>query len=359
MFKMKRQEKIKLMIVALLTVLLIILFYFYVSPGDDSSSVNNSGKKFTQFSKDKLSKDIDSIIFTFGIRKDWIKDISLKDKEAKNKNEQPFISIEVLVPLDLPFIGLNYEITNYLRNNNYDARVTEDPKTKNIFMNVYFIPDSSKKQTGILKFSYTDSVKRNAAEVCIVLDSLDSYSLTDVEKILGTIQEFSVFLPLRNDKADYQSMITDMNIDYLLKFSLGNGDDITADFKDDMKESFWKSKVKSVYLTFPRAAGIVLYDKEASPDFIYEVRSEFMNNYFNVYNDSLFIRYKRGENKISSLFTDITTKSGSGKKFLFYAVNFSPAEFSEYDKEVYKLKKLGYRFFDFREMMKRVNNTDR
>lgn len=359
MLKMKRHEKIKLIIIFFLTVLIMVLFYMYVSSGDSPSSENKFSQNINQFSKGKIAKDIDSIISTFGIKNEWKRYNSVREKDSKNENAQFFITGEVLIPADLPTIDLNYEISDYLRRIGFDAKVMEDPKSKNISMNIFSLKDSTGKQVGNLKFVYSDSVKRNAAEVCIVLDSLDSYSLADVEKILGASQKFSVFLPLRNDKADYQSKIIDMNKDYLIKFTIGSEDDITADFKSDMKENVWKSKVKSVYMNFPQITGIVLSYKKEYEDFNNEVREEFLKNNINIFNDTLFIQYKRGADKIYSLFNDIISKSNSGKKFLFYNVNFSPSEFSEYDKDVYVMKKLGYKFLDFKEMMKRVNKTER
>jgi hypothetical protein len=356
--KMKKHEKIKLIIIGSLIVLMIILFYFYISSGDDSSVTNTANQKINELSKDKIVKNLDSIISTFGIKKEWMIDIRSKEKDLKNKSEQLLVSKEVLIPLDLPTIDLNYEISNYLRSNNFDDKVIEDPKSKNIVMNIFSLQDTLKKQIGNIKFVYSDSVKRNATEVCIVLDSLDSYNLSDVEKILTSTQEFSVFLPLRNDKADYQSMIIDLKKDYLIRFSIGNGDDIEADFKDDMKESIWKSKIKSVELNFPQAAGIILFDKKGLNDFENIIQDEFVKNNLNVYKDSIFVQFKRGENKVTSLLDDIISKSKNGKKILFYNINFNPNEFLDYDKEIYIMKKLGYKFLDFKQMIKEINSID-
>ncbi|MDQ3020363.1 MAG: hypothetical protein M3R36_07310 [Bacteroidota bacterium] len=354
--EIERQQKTKLILAMILIALVIILFYFYISTDKDSDAKYNISQNANRLTKEKFLKDIDSIISTFGIKKEWTKDISTKEKEPKSNaaSASLWISKEVLIPVDLPTIDLNFEISNYLRSNNFEGKVIEDPKTKNISMDIFSLQDSGKKQAGILKFVYSDTIKRNAAGICIILDSMDSYDLTDVEKILNSTQEFSVFLPLRNDKADYQSLIMDLKKNYLIKFSIGDENDVEADFKDDMKESVWKLKVKSVCVNFPQATGIIISDKKDLKDFNYDVTAEFEKNNFKIYKDSLFGQFKRSENKIASLFSDIISKSNSGKKILFYAVNLNPNEFSEYDREVYTMKKLGYKFLDFNEMMKRV-----
>ncbi|MEO8210095.1 MAG: hypothetical protein ABI840_06010, partial [bacterium] len=317
--KIEKQQKTKLTLAMVLIALVIILFYFYVSTDKNSDEKYKISQNANRLTKEKFLKDIDSINSTFGIKKEWTRDISSKEKEPKSNAASLWISKEVLIPVDLPTIDLNFEISNYLRSNNFEDKVTEDPKTKSISMDIFSLQDSGKKQAGILKFIYSDTVKRNAAEVCIILDSLDFYDLTDVEKILSSTQEFSVFLPLRNDKADYQSLIMDLKKDYLIKFSIGDENDVEADFKDDMKESVWKSKVKSVYVNFPQATGIIISDKKDLKDFNYDVTAEFEKNNIKIYKDSLLGQFKRSENKTASLFSDIISKSNSGKKFLYYA----------------------------------------
>ncbi len=358
---MKKDEKIKLLIISSLVVLFMILLFFYVSKDDDDANLSSdtSNQNISRPSGDKFARDfardIDSIISSFGIKKEWMKETAAKDKDLKNKPGQLIISKEIFIPPDVQTIDLNFEISDYLRKINYDARVTEDPKSKNILMNIFTGNDSSGKQIGSLKFVYLDSLKRNAASVCIVLDSLDYNDLADVEKIISSTEDFSVMLPLRNDKADYQSLIIDKKRNFLVEFLVGTGDDIESDFNDDMKESAWKSKVRTVAINFPQAAGIILSVKDGTDEFANEVSNEFTKNNLKVYKDTLFTKYKTGVDKVGLLLDDIITKSKGGAKFLFYNVNLNPGEFSDYIREINTLKKLGYKFLDFSDMMKKIN----
>ncbi len=224
---MDKNDKLKIIIISLLSVILIVLFYFYFSANEKPSSNNSDQSIPVQNSNDKIIKDIDSIFFTFGIKKEWIRDISGKD--SKSKTTQSVLK-EVLIPTDLPVIELNYEVSNYLQAFGFNNKVIEEPKSRNINMEIRkpSVPekDSSMQSIGSLKFIYTDSIKRNASVVCIIVDSIDSYSLDDAEKILNSNLEYSVFVPLRNDKADYQSKITELKKDYLIKFSIGDENDI-------------------------------------------------------------------------------------------------------------------------------------
>lgn len=349
-----KSQNVKIILIALLCVFAITLFYFYVSSDDKTISTGNADKSISAATGDRLLSDIDSILYSFGIRKDWIKDVTIKSKDQKKTGDVLLFNREIRIPSDLAVIDLNFEITNYFRKYDNEIKVTEDPKTKNIVMNINSVKDSLHKQTGMIKLLYSDTLKRNAAEIALVLDSLDLYSLKEAEEILTSTQEFSVILPLRNDKADYQSRIIELKRDYLLKLSVGDEDDIEADFKNEMKESVRSSKIKALALSFPNTTGVILINKTRNPDFFNAVKNDFIKNNMKVYNDSVFFIYKSAENKVISFFEDLINEAKKGKKILFYDINFDPQEFTSYDRQVHNMKKLGYRFYNFRDLVKKA-----
>lgn len=352
-----KDHKLKLTIIAGLCAAAVILFYFVWTSGNSTSNRTADISKINTLSKEKISNDIDSISATFGIHKDWIKPVSQKSKYVKS-SEDLLISKEIKIPYDLPAIDLNYEFSNFLRDNYFKERVTEDPKTKNVLMEIYPVSDTSEKLCGIINLVYVDSLKRTASDVCVLIDSIESYSIENTESVLGSTEEFSIYLPLRNDKSDFQSKIIDSKRDYRLKFVISDESDVTADFKIDMLEKVWKAKVKSIAISFPNSGEIILKSKTNYPEFENAVVEEFKKNNITVYKDSIFSQFKPAEQKVNSLFSDIMTRSGSGKKFLFYSVNFNPEEFSYFDKEISKLKKLGYRFYDFKDMINKINKQN-
>lgn len=354
---MNKQGKITILISVSIIIVAAVLICIYLSSGNENDSINNSDKNLRPKNKNVISRQIDSIIFTFGIKKEWIhnnepsaKDSLSKDKNIKSRINQQLISKEVFIPMDLPVIDLNHEISGYLKINDLSETVIEDPKSKNLLINIFSETDSNKQPAGNLKFIYSDSVKRNAAKVCIVFDSIDYYNFNDVERMLVSTQEFSVFLPLRNDKADFQSSVTGAKRDYLIKLIIGNEDDIEADFKSDMKESLVRSKIRTLYLNFPQTSGIILNGRNNLKEFENKIREEFEKNNMKVYQDTVFAEVRRGDDIVASLFKDIVNRSNSGKKILFYIVNFSPENFNEYDNQVYALKKKGFKFYNFKEL---------
>jgi hypothetical protein len=195
-------KPVKIILIGVLSIIIAALLYIYFFSGSQSKTEATQPAMSNVNFKDLILHDLDSIIYSFGIGKEWIRDIQTRSKDPGGKRDSLLVSKEIIVPSDLATIELNFEITNYLRSKNLDVSVTEDPKSKNLSMNIFDINDSIRKSIGVLKFTITDTIRRLASDVCIVLDSLDQYSLEDVEEILKSAQAFSVVLPVSNDKAD-------------------------------------------------------------------------------------------------------------------------------------------------------------
>lgn len=346
----KRSKIIFLLIPA---ALLLILIFFFLIFNSGKEEKNDPALKTVNVpvTKETLSADIDSVLFTFGISKDWIREVSQKNKTRKS--DSLWFSKEVKIPADILNIDLNYELTNYFRSRGVTNRVSEDPKTKNLLFGIFTGNDTARKLTASLKFIYTDSLKRVCSDVCLILDSIEYFPLNDVRYILASAESYSVFLPLRNDKADYQSVITESEKDYLLEFTTGTENDITADFREDMNETSWKAKIKSVAVNFPGIKGVFLKSSSASREFQNTVTEEFIKNNLKVFKDTLFTEFRSSGSRIISLFENIVSGARSGKKHLIYRISLSPEEFKEFENKVYQMKKLGYEFVSFREMIKR------
>lgn len=340
----EKNRKLKLILIVCLSLIIIFLVTIFFLAGRANKESANVPAVINEAG---ISKGIDSILFTFGISKQWIVEPVSKGKVPVKSG----ISKEVVIPNDILSIDLNYELTDFFRSRGIKNKVTEDPKSKNILMN--FSSDTAKDFSGAIKFIFSDTVKRNAANVCLVFDSLDNYNIRNVQNLLASAQNFSVFTPVRNDKADIQSEIFESKRDYLIKFSVGGEEDVDADFKPDMNEKILKQKIRSVQLNFPGVTAIILVYKSNKKDLIdfgNELKKEFENDGKTVYEDTIFSSVKYTGSKVNSLFEDIPSKSAAEKKYLFYDINFNPEEFSEYDSQVYSMKKLGYKFLSFKEL---------
>ncbi len=120
-----------------------------------------------------------------------------------------------------------------------------------------------------------------------------------------------------------------------------------------MKESQWKSKVKSASISFANSSGVILYNSGNNVEFYNNVKEELKKNNLKVYEDTMFSEFSWGEDKINSLMENIRTGNNNGKKVIFYSICFTADEFREYEKKIPELKKRGYKFGNFSETFKK------
>lgn len=351
-----RENKIKIITAASLFLLFLIIVIIFFTGKDNGKE--NSVSKIILLTPELLSHDIDSILSSFGIQKNWVKDIKNTVKESGVSKENLWIAREIIIPADLLTIDINYEFSGYFNVKTLGAKIIEDPQTKNVKMSISQSPDSTFKIIGILNFIYSDSVKRNVSDVCIVLDSIESLTTEEAESILNSAENISVMLPLRNDKAEYQSLIKESDKNYLINVLIGNEDNIIADFKPDMKSMVWKAKVKSLILNFSGASGIIIENKDPSSELSNNIKLEFENNKIKIYPDSMFKELNSENNIVRFLFEDIRTQSVNGKRYLLYRVNLNRSEYEEFESGIYSLKKIGFRFFNFDEFIRRKENAE-
>jgi len=370
-----KELKIKIILIASLVAITGVLLYFYLNKTDDTQETGIEKKTEKKFTDEELRKtippEIDSMLYSYGIKKDWIKD-SRNDKSEKKTgrgnqekgsndkaNPDLWFAKDVLIPLDLSTIEVTTNLTNMLRYYGLEETINEDPKTKNISADIFFKKDSLRKTIGNVKLTYADKIKRDASDVCLILNNITDFKSSDLNDVLNSNESFSVILPLTNDKSDVQSLILNSKKDFLLKFSLGKEDDVEADFKSGTEGSReWRAKIKSVSYEFAKTGGVIL--ENPVKDFVFEqkIREEFQKYKISTYKDTLLMKFASSnidEKKIYDLFTNIINRTKNGFTANFYLLNLSPAEFTFLDKEIANLKRRGYKFYSFKDMMRKLS----
>lgn len=371
-----KELKTKIILIASLVVLSGVLLYFYLGKSDSSNETvitKITDKKFTDEElRKKIPTEIDTIFYSFGIKKEWIKDAKNEkpdkdDKKNEKKNDKKnekanpdlWFAKDVSIPLDLSTIEVTTNLTNMLRFYGLEETINEDPKTRNISADIFFKKDSLKKTVGNIKLNYTDKIKRDASDVCLILNNIVDFKSADLNDVLNSNESFSVILPLTNDKSDVQATIENSKKDFLLKFSLGKEDDVEADFKSGTENSReWRAKIKSVSYEFAKTGGVIL--ENPLKDFVFEqkIKEEFQKYKISTYKDTLLTKFASSnidEKKIYDLFTNIINRTKGGSTNIFYILNLSPAEFTFLDKEIANLKRRGYKFYSFKDMMRKLN----
>jgi len=379
-FDLLNNTKHKLVFAGILIIILAVLFYFY-----RKNVLNNTGpqsefsvKTVKTLTPDELKKilpaGIDSIAAEFGIKKEWIKEQDEeppqeKDKKSKTeKTKKPpapmkvflWFSKFIYLPKDVPAAELNLEIRNFLSEYDFDCTGNEEPKTGNLALTIFNNKDSAKKKIAGINIIYSDKVKRDAADVCLILNRVEDIPIKPLEKILLSSEKFSVVLPDIVEKIDAQTVVLDSKREYVLFFDIGNEDDLLAEFKTDMREKEWKSKVRTVCYEYDKAAGVFILNPKKIHPFEFDLLKEFSQYNINSYKDTLLIRFvsdEKNRKKTDALFRDITSRADRGARSMIYLVTFTQDEFDFYRQDITRLKRKGYKFYNFSEIMKKRRNT--
>lgn len=378
-FDILNNTKHKIAIAGILIIVLAVLFYFY-----RKNVLNNTGPQgeFSVQTVKTLTPDelkrilpagIDSIAAEFGIKKDWIKEqgeelTQDKDKKSKtDKTKKPpppkaylWFSKFIYIPRDIPAAELNLEIRNFLTEYDFNCTGSEEPKTGNLALTIFNNKDSAKKKIAGVDIIYSDKVKRDAADVCIILNRVEDIPIKPLEKVLLSPEKFSVVLPDIVEKIDAQTVVLDSKRDYVLFFDIGNEDDLLAEFKTDMREKEWKSKVRTVCYEYDKASGVFILNPKKIQPYETDLLKEFSQYNLNSYKDTMLIRFvsdEKDRKKTDALFRDITSRADRGARSMIYLVTFTQEEFDFYRQDITRLKRKGYRFFNFSEIMKKRRNS--
>ncbi len=341
--------------IALLFAALLLGYYFFSSgkPDDIHHEVNGVLPR-----PDEVVAGIDSVLKVFGIESKWVVDAKDRSKKA-SASSQLWFSKEVRLPADLPAMNVNLGLTSFLTDKNLKVKTVEDPRTKNLTMDVLNSGDSLPGKIGEIKLSYSDSVKRKTSDVCIILDSIEYLSLEDAEKMINSGEEFSVVMPLRNDKADFQSIITDRKRDYLLELTYGNEENFDADFRNGMNEKEWRSKIRSLCLSFPSASGIIIRGKDLYSAFARNIKEEFEKFGMKVFADTNFYNASYESAKADNIISAIDSKNKSGIRNIMMITSLSSSEFEELIRKTQPLRLKGFRFISFGDMTKKNSQVSK
>ena len=363
---MQKTLKIKVLILIPLLILTFILLYIHFYTGDNGNTKNEKFYSTTGQLHKLASGKIDTILTDFGIKKGWIENQFRKDKDTTNNDihsltEKLWFSKKVTIPLDLFAAELFIEINSFLKSIDLSTIINESPKTRNLTINIHHTEDTLKRVLAKIDFIYSDKVKREAADVCIILNNLQDYSEEELNTVLNSTERYSLILPTNIEETDIQSTVFGSGKEYLLMLDIGGEDDIHADFRSDTKVKDWKSKVRTLCYEYDKAGGILLNILSKQFKFENDVRDEFKKYRGNVFRDTVVINFKKinnGGNKVQALFKDIKQRTSKGNRSLIYLVNFSLEDFQNYSKRVYSLLKKGYNFMTFSSTIKRRNQKE-
>lgn len=361
MLKLKNKHKLLGAVILIFIIGGLLLINSFVTGNDESENI--PPPLTSEGLKQVIPVHVDSILFSYGIKQEWIKNLNPQTDTLKNKSLAQYVNCwlikSVSVPADLPLSDLNFAITNYLHTLKLKTLTFEDAKTGELSLKLYNAQGDTGSTEAVILMTRNDSLEREASEIALVLTNTEKYELPELKEMLDSPEKFSLVLPIDYKFSDIQSAILESGNEYVLMYSVGLEDDFSVDFREKMPEKDWKSKIRSLSSSFPKAAAVFINNPEKLYKYEKALREHFLEYRPDVYRDTIYtdLNILEGEGgPVDRLYSAILNNSKAGKKHQVYLAEFTPADFSYYIQRIYELKKKGYKFVYLSKVLKQLKN---
>lgn len=358
------------MITGMALIVAVLLVTKYVFVKDEETGTN--GTQFTTRGSDEnpiadknalkslLSSGVDSVLFCFGIKNDWISATTgSQSKQQKQLNtDSLWFNKSVLIPRDLSTIVINADISAYLGTLGLSSTVTEDILTKDIAITVTD-PDTTAGNITLAKISviHSDKVTRESAVICIALGGIDDYKNEAIDRLLLNKNEFSFVFPRNLDDIDIQNKLLQNKKDVIIDITVGGKDNYETDFNTNLDEKGIRDKVKSFSADFPTISTVILTKEEAEVpgSTINMIAEEFAKFNIKVILHTTLSELVPKEDLGSKdmpaiLAVNLKTKTLLQKNIVTKIV-IKAGEFEKFYDEISNLKKLGYKFYNYTDYL--------
>lgn len=353
--------KIKILLIPALLTILIILCVSRPGGNESPDNENVTGKslKSREELKVSLSSEIDSILFTFGIQKEWV-------KNSVTVNASEWFNKEIQLPYSIYAGAVSSDIHKHISGYNLYLYSKEDfspnPQSPaNLSVQINDISVQPEVSVGSLNFIYKEFLKRNAGEVCVVLNNLENVENEKAKDIINNQSYFSFIMPNSFEAIDLQALMIDLKSDYINCFILGEAENYQADFRDQQNDNRRNyrdniQKMHQICNDYDKEKGLILLN----PLKFNETQQSIMNGLSkcrgNIYIDTLVITTDLQKEPASdkAFFEKlIKEKTGNGlvKRVLLLSIKGDDYPFLL--EAVSGMEKAGYRFYYFKEFIKR------
>ena len=372
-FKSFRNKVIVIIALIAVAASLLISKYILNDPSNENkiTITGNNEEKFTPTSrlepgelKNVLSTGIDSVLKNFGIKAEWISnnsDEKTNKKSGKNENKDAALFTKtVIIPTELTSIEVNADLSSFFKQYGLSSNVSEDIITKDVVISLNE-SDTSMGKLPLAKINivHSDKVHRESAIVCVIINNITEYDNEDIDKILMNKSEFSFVFPRNLDEIDLQNKLLHHKKDVIINLTVGGKENYETDFNASMDEKAIRERVKSFSVDFPTVTTVILSkkDSDVNPAFISSVQNELSNYKIRVINDyelaALFTKAEEETGEKYTIFASNIKTKGSLAKSIVTSVAVNKDDFDKFYDEILKLKKLGYKFYNFAEFSAR------
>jgi hypothetical protein len=328
---------------------------------DTSKTLSSEIQNLSAF----LDKNIDSVLSTFGIRKEWINTLTSSSKPSKDKKDSQkksstnasLFTKNVTVHKDVTSAEVNLDISALIHGAGLYLQVNEDIKTTDIEINIYK-DSSSTGSIPLVKINivHSDKISRESGTIVVVLNNISEYKKEELDEMLKYTSEFSFVLPRNLDDIELQNRLIHDKKDMLINLTIGDKEAVDADFGADMDDKQIKQKVKSFNVDFPSVKNVILNPADANirrDNILNNLSVEFAKFDIKTYPDTVFFRFPDVEitlDKVGSVINTLKAKAGAtGKVLTILSINYDA--FKVFYNEVLTLKKQGFKFYSYSQYL--------
>ncbi|HPS64235.1 MAG TPA: hypothetical protein PK447_01520 [Ignavibacteria bacterium] len=294
---------------------------------------------------------IDSVLYGFGIKKDWIQQAAKQTQKDKNKKSNPDGNKYVYIPKDISVPEIIADINYYVQVEDVNFSAEEEFETGNTKLTV-----SGLKTNYFVNFYYDENLKRDDDKICLIINKLNDYKPEDISKVLSSQYAYSVVMPLSLDRLDLQAAVIDSKKDYILYPEIGRTEDYESDIR---KDKDWISKVYSLCTDYDKNKAIIFSNPHNALDFEKEFIDELTKCRGYVFRDTVFTKVSDSQikdKKISGVLKELILQSRNrSSNPRIYLISVPPASFGDFIKTVADMEKSGIKFLTFSQFMKKQN----
>jgi len=360
-------SRIKLLTLGFLALIIAIMLFFIYNKKDkarntdkvsaDINKINSENLSFDP--QTKLDRSLDSILYTFGIKKEWITN---ETQKKPNQKAEWFIK-SVLIPKDLTSVEVNLEISSFVKEMGMSTKVNENILNKDIVITIEN-PDTLKTlPAAIVQINHSDKAVRETCVIAIIIDKINSFKKEDIDKLILTKSEFSYLFPRNLDDIDIQQKLLHSKKDIIIGLTYAGKDNYEADFNSGMDEKNIHEKIKSFNSDYTSINKVLLINLVHDPslnNFGSKIASELVKYNITVITDSMFINgYNNNDkDKLSSFFNVLAQKTNISRNI----IALYPADRKEFDdfyNRILIYKKLGYKFYNLADYFSYLESSKR
>jgi len=350
-------SKFRIAVLGVLVIITLILVYFIYFKKNISTSSGNTlvdTNKYTPDSvlfdpKINLNKSIDSILFTFGIKKEWI---TTEPQKKQNQKAEWFVK-SVLIPKDLTSVEVNLDISTFLNSIGMSSNVSENIINKDITISINN-PDTAKKlPAAIIQVNHSDKAIRETGVVSIIIDKINTFSSDDIDKLIITKNEFSFVFPRNLDDIDIQHKLRQHKKDIVINLTYAGLDNYEADFSSGMDDKTIRERIKSFTADYSGVNKVLLTSplRDVSLNSARnKIIAELVKFNIRVISDSMIVNaYNSNEKDKLDLFFNTLIQKANLTKNVIAIYPADKNEFEDFYNRIMLFKKLGYKFLNLTE----------